>query len=194
VPLINKDKITLTYDSSGVAVKPTIVIYTDSPGSKILHIATQWTENELYTLRLVKGFAKDTAGKDLPPSRYSFRTKEDEDYGKITMRLPAKYYDAKYVLVVLADKDTIYQKPVTDTIINFVRLRPAIYTFRIIVDANGNGKWDTGDLLGKRQPETIIPYTDKIPLKAGYEEIVDDWETKSAPKKAAPKKGAPPKK
>ena len=139
-----------------------------------------WLEDKVYTFRLAKGFAKDTAGKDLMPSRYVFRSQEDDDYGKIQLHLPTKYFDRHFVLMVTTEKDTVYQKPVLDTIINLVRLKPAKYTFRIIADKNGNGKWDTGDLFAKLQPEEVIPYSEDIKLRAGFENLVD-FEEKPKP-------------
>ena len=187
---LNKDKITLTYDSAGITVTPKISIITDSLHPQTIHIfpgtskGMAWAEDKVYTLRLAKGFAKDTAGKDLMPSRYTFHTKEDEDYGKIQMHLPSKYYSRLYLLMVTCDQDTIYLKPVTDTLISLTRLKPAKYTFRIIVDKNRNGKWDTGDLFGKIQPEEVIPYTEAMTLRPGFENIVD-FEQKPAEKKGA---------
>ncbi len=176
-PVLNKEKITLTYDSLGNTVTPKANMVYDS----VLHrlkIYTEWQENMEYKLRLVKGFAKDSAGVDVVPSRYSFRTKEDDDYGKITIHLPAKYSNSDYLLKVLADNDSVYQQSVTDATIVLRRLKPAAYTIRLIVDKNRNGKWDTGDLLAKRQPEEVIPYKEIINLKAGWENVVDDFEKK----------------
>jgi len=192
-PTLNKDRITLSYDSSGIQARVPITMDFDTANPRMLYIRTTWAENTLYTLRLAKSFAKDTAGKDLMPSRYTFRTKEDEDYGKITVQLPKKYLDKKYVLMIVADLDTIYQKPVTDTSIYLTRLKPAKYTFRIIVDRNGNGKWDPGELFKHKQPEEVIPYPDVLTLRAGWENIVEDWDKKPAPKKPDNKNNSTPK-
>jgi hypothetical protein len=170
--VLNRDKITLTYDSLGVTVSPAFTLDIDSTSRK-LRINSPWRENMLYKLRLVKGFAHDTGGVEAVPSRYVFRTKQDDDYGKIPLHLPSKYYGRDYLLYVMADGDSVYQAPVTDTFVVLQRLKPGKYTFRIIVDKNHNGKWDTGDLLGHRQPEVVIPYKDAINVKAGYEYVTD---------------------
>ena len=182
LPILNKDKITLTYDSLGITVSPAFTFILDSATNK-LKINTVWKENMVYKLRLVKGFAKDTSGVEVVPSKYLFRTKEDDDYGKITLQLPSKYNSTLYVLRVLADNDSIYQKPVTDTTIILTRLKPANYIFRIIVDKNHNGIWDTGDLLAKKQPEEIIPYKESIKLRQGFELIISDFDKKLPPVK-----------
>jgi uncharacterized protein (DUF2141 family) len=170
-PLLNKDKIRLTYDSSGITVTPDVDITLDT--FHVVRIATAWSQNMVYTLRLVKGFAKDTGNKDVLPARFSFRTYEDEDYGKITVNLPNKYYATQYVLQVTSDKDTVYRQPITDTVVALTRLKPAKYTFSVIADKNGNGRWDTGDLFGKLQPEEVIPYREVLNLRANFELIVD---------------------
>ena len=161
LPILNKDKITLTYDSLGITVSPAFTFILDSATNK-LKINTVWKENMVYKLRLVKGFAKDTSGVEVVPSKYN---------------------STLYVLRVLADNDSIYQKPVTDTTIILTRLKPANYIFRIIVDKNHNGIWDTGDLLAKKQPEEIIPYKESIKLRQGFELIISDFDKKLPPVK-----------
>ncbi len=181
VPVLLKEKITLSYDSLGYTVTPDISIAFDSIRPSVLHIKSRWSEDQVYTLKLHKGFAKDTAGVEVMPGRFVFRTKNDDDYGKIKVHLPGKYNAPKYVLLVTADKDTIYQKPVLDTIINLVKLRPDKYTFRIIVDKNGNGKWDSGDLFAKLQPEEVIPGPDPVTVKMGWDNTID-FEQKPKPR------------
>lgn len=187
IVVLNKDKITLAYDSAGTAIPTPIKIVTDTLHPYFVEIMNAWQENMVYTLRLAKGFAKDTSGAEAQPSKYRFKTWEEEDYGKFTIHLPSRYHGMTYLLQVTCEKDTIYQKPVTDTIINFTRYKPAKYTFRIIVDKNHNGRWDSGDLFGKIEPEEVIPYKDVLNLKAGWKEIID-FEQKPLNKSVVPDK------
>ena len=69
--------------------------------------------------------------------------------------------------------------------VNLSQLHPAKYSFRIIVDKNRNGKWDSGNLFGKLQPEEVIPYRETLNLKAGWENIID-FEQKPEPPKTPP--------
>ena len=172
-PILNRNKITMSCDSNGQSFPINIAFSTDTLHPKMLYLSTNWLENTQYTLKLAKGFDKDTAGNDIMPSKYVFRTKQDDDYGKVNIRFPGKYRGAEYLLMIVADNDTIYQKPISDTVVSLNRLRPAKYTFRIIVDKNRNGKWDTGNLFGKKQPEEVIPYTEVLNLRAGWENDID---------------------
>ncbi|MBS1616698.1 MAG: Ig-like domain-containing protein [Bacteroidetes bacterium] len=169
---LNKEKLFLSYDSSGITVEASLSVHTDSDR---LHyeLQTPWLQNTAYTLRLQKGFAQDSSHHDLMPGRYSFRTKRDEDYGRLSIHLPSKYYGKQFLLQVSNEKDTVYQQPVRDTMVVLPLLAPGMYTLRVIVDANENGAWDAGNLFLKRQPERVIPYLQAIHLKAGWEQQVD---------------------
>ena len=197
--LLNKSKITLTWDSGGITMRPDVMIATDTAHPMLVKIfptddgEMHWATDQVYTLRLAKGFAKDTSGKDLMPSKYVFHTKEDEDYGVIRVHLPTKYYDRQYLLLINTDQDTAYYKPITDTLITLTRLRPDKYTFRIVIDKNRNGIWETGDLFKKKQPEEVIPYPDQLTVKPGWDYDVEDFGKKQPEKKDTPKDVLKPK-
>jgi len=194
-PQLNKDKISLFYDNSGVWVPATFSFVQDTLKPLVLQLKTDWFEDKAYTLKLAKGFAKDTAGQDLLPSKYVFRTMDDDDYGKVTVYLPSRFYKevnsdnernpndtaTDYVLMVNSDKDTVYMKTITDTVVHLTRLKVGNYVFRVIVDKNKNGKWDTGDLLGKIQPEVVIPYSEPVLLRAGWDNKLDFEKPKPEP-------------
>ena len=48
-------------------------------------------------------------------------------------------------------------------------LPPGEYQIRIIKDANGNGKWDTGNYLKKIQPEEVKYLKESINVRANWE-------------------------
>ena len=107
------------------------------------------------------------------PGKFTFRTKRQDDYAKLHVHLPSKYYGTGYIFELLNGDDTVYHQPVTDTMVHFNRLQPGTYHMRVIVDRNRNGKWDTGDLLDRRQPEEVIPYSNPINLKSGWDNTLD---------------------
>jgi hypothetical protein len=195
VDSVNDSRIALSYDSVIIdtIVKEIEVPFTatqDSVRGDLVLINSVWKENTVYTLRLLKGFAKDSAGADVMPSKYRFRTKADEDYSKLTVNLPAKYLVNKYVLLVKNETDTVYNAPVTDTVVKIIKLQPGGYNMFIITDENGNGVWDTGDLFEKKQPEEVTPFMQTMQLKMGWDHTFDFVQEvkKPDPKKASPKK------
>lgn len=187
---INKNKIFVTRDSAGIDIEVPFGIKTDTNKKQEVLIDIAWKEDAVYTIRLLKAFVKDSMGNEALSSKYTFRTKYDEDYGVLDIRLPEKYNDRKYLLLINNGEDTIYFKPITDTVVKMRKISPANYSMRIIVDENKNGKWDTGDLFEKRQPENVIPYKEGIPMKAGWDMTID-FEPRQKPKprmEASPEK------
>ena len=49
------------------------------------------------------------------------------------------------------------------------QLEPAEYTFKVVLDENQNGKWDTGDFEKQLQPEQILWFSDSIKVRANWE-------------------------
>ena len=62
----------------------------------------------------------------------------------------------------------------------FRYLKPADYYIRMFLDANGNGKWDTGDFATRRQPEEVFYYPHKLTLKANFE-FTETWDHLAIP-------------
>ncbi len=185
LPVIDADSISLTRDSAGVALSIPIRLTRDVKDSATVYIHAPFEENTVYALTLRQGFAHDTSGRELPTIVYRFRTFSAEDYGTIMLNVPVRYTpagsDTSHLITMLADDKIIGTVPVTDSVITLKRLRPASYSFRIIVDANGNGVWDPGDLFSKIQPELVIPGGTPSPLKAGWNNTID-LDTKPAVK------------
>jgi hypothetical protein len=169
----NINRVSLIYDSAGTIIEVPVTRNEDTGRRQVVFLQTDWKENAVYTLRLLKGFARDTAGNEVMPARFSFRTKRDEDYSKLQVNLPGRFYGDQYIFVLQKANDTIYHRTVTDTVIRFTRLQPGNYNMRVIHDRNRNGKWDTGDLFGNIQPEEVFPFMDPMNLRAGWEHIID---------------------
>jgi hypothetical protein len=170
---LNNDKVNLYLEKGDASTKVPYTLFTDTAHPEVFKFNVVWEENAKYTFKLAKGFALDTGGIEAQPSKYSFTTKEDDDYGKFRINILSKYYGKGFLLQVNSEKDTIYTKPITDTVVYLTRLQPVKYFFRIIVDKNGNGQWDTGRLFDKVQPEEVFPYQEPVKSRAGWENTID---------------------
>ncbi len=66
--------------------------------------------------------------------------------------------------------------------IEFKQLPPSVFNLAVIVDENGNGKWDTGNYLSKKQPELVINYKDPVQVRSNWDLeldwVLDDLEIK----------------
>ena len=108
-----------------------------------------------------------------------FHLIKDDEYGNIyiTVIPPA---GMKQVVVQLTDENgkVLRQQSITQKQeVMFDYLAPAKYKLRAILDADGNGKWSTGNYHRRALPETVIDYKDPLDLKAGWDIDLDDaWE------------------
>jgi len=170
IATLDTGKVYLSYENGGIEVEAIQQTKVDS--SKI-KLSTQWISDKIYTLRLVKGWAKDTSGNELPPGKYFFRTKRDEDYGTLKIHVDKAYFGDGFLLYIYNDADSIYKMPITDSIVTIPLLQPGNYGMRIIQDDNKNRQWDAGNFFAKKQPEKVIQYNQEIILKAGWENELD---------------------
>lgn len=168
--MLDENKVYLSYDENGVEVEAVTQITRDS--SRIL-LQPEWQQDRLYTLRLVKGWAKDTSGAELLPEKYFFRTKRNDDYGIMRIKVMKEYVNGYNLLGVYSNNDTVYMQPLKDSTVTLNLLNPGEYTMNLIIDENHNGKWDTGDLFAKLQPERVIPFTTTTQVRSGWEHEVD---------------------
>ncbi len=99
---------------------------------------------------------------------YSFNTKEEEDYGTIILDIKKKVKSP--VIIEILDKDVVVKKEYVKSSkkLEFTLLEPKEYVIKAVVDENENGKWDTGVLLGKKQPERIIYLEEVLQLRANW--------------------------
>lgn len=164
---IDSSKVFLSYlNPGGIESQAVSSIEHDSVN---LYLKTNWLPNVVYTLRFVKGWATDTAGAEIVPGKYEFKTKAIEDYAKLLVKIPDSLAKSGNVLVVFQDKDTIYNKSISDSSVQMQMLKPGATQVLIFKDANANGKWDPGAVFAKRQPEQIFHHEVEILLKPGWE-------------------------
>ncbi|WP_196885612.1 Ig-like domain-containing protein [Aureivirga sp. CE67] len=141
-----------------------------------LFIDFEKRQNESYRLNILPDAIEDFFGEKNDTIQLAFKTKSVEDYGNLFLDIEGiKEYpiivqllDQKYNVLktILSDKEET---------LKFDKLEQDTYLVRIIMDTNGNGKWDTGNYLEKVQPEEIYYYKAKIKIRPNadiFEKII----------------------
>ena len=81
------------------------------------------------------------------------------------------------ILQLLDQRESIVKEQKTiDGHCSFYFIKPGKYFMRLIVDSNGNGKWDTGEYEKGLQPESVYYYHHSLDLRALFEYTQDDWD------------------
>ena len=105
----------------------------------------------------------------------SLRAKEDKEYGKLTFKVHVGISTPHIIQMLDPNEKIIVQKRFAkDTVFRFNYLDPAKYKIKVIFDDNGNGKWDTGNYLQKRQPERVLWFPKEMDIKANWE-YEEEW-------------------
>lgn len=104
-----------------------------------------------------------------------FSVREEFSYGSLILNI--KGYSGKRIIELLDNSENVIRKKEMDSDgkTEFLLLEKGKYKIRVIYDINGDGKWTTGDLAEKRQPEPVSFYPQEIEIKEDW--IVDqDWD------------------
>lgn len=166
---IDTSKISLFHQDT-VAVKYTTLrsekenkvgfIFEKKPTEKYLFTALPDAFNDIFAIK------NDTL-------KYSFSTKQIDDYGRITLQV--NNANSKNLIIELLSgraQDLVVERQfiATSKTIVFDLLQPRKYTIRIIIDENKNNRWDTGNYLKKQLAETILYHKEikNAELRANY--------------------------
>lgn len=132
------------------------------------------TPDNKYNMQILPEAFTDFFGNVNDTLRYSFRTKDQDSYGNLRLNI----YNATYPAIVqLTNKkgDMQYEKyAIEEKPLDFLNINPGKYFVRIIFDANGNKKFDTGNYLKKIQPE-IVKHSEKE-----LDEVRAGWDTETS--------------
>jgi hypothetical protein len=154
-----------------------------------------WKENTNYHLFIPPGSLTDLFGLKNDTIKVDFKTRELKYYGslKLTIEAPAmgdkkrtlyqgkdeelieESFLGKYIVQLLDDRENIIREnTISNTeILNYTYLHPNKYHLKVILDENGNGKWDTGNYLKKIQPEKVIYNAEQITIRSNWDAEID---------------------
>jgi uncharacterized protein (DUF2141 family) len=97
---------------------------------------------------------------------------KEDDTGLVTGKITTQERNFEIQLTTFDNK--IVEKLINAKEINLQYLTPQDYRVRIIIDSNGNGKWDPGNFYKKIEPEKVILYKSDegkytFPIRANWE-------------------------
>ena len=165
--ILTKGKDTLKYQTS----------YLDSVHRK-LKIAHTFIGDSTYKLTLLKGAFEDIFGLASDTMNVQFKIQSPKFYGTAKIKVDLSE-GGNYVLQLMNEKDAVLQETIVKgpTTLDYPILKPGTYKLKIIYDTNGNGKWDTGNYLEKRQPEKVGFYPGSISVRSNWD-LDLEWKVK----------------
>lgn len=142
-------------------------------------IRHDWTPEAAYQLLIDSAAFVDIYNLHNDKLKAEMKIKSLEEYSSLSLVL--EKYDPRAVLqIVTTDDKVIRTVPAQQPSTKIQHLPPNDYYVRLFLDDNKNGKWDTGSILEKRQPEEVFYYSKKLTLIKNWE-FEETWDHTAVP-------------
>ncbi|MDN5284380.1 MAG: hypothetical protein JWR38_654 [Mucilaginibacter sp.] len=173
LPIDNFDnsQITLNEDSVAVAVSD-YTLQKDTSNFKKLTLKYRWRQGSKYELIINEGaFTSIYGDKNKRPPSKRFQVDKLENYSTLTIKVTVPDTSKGYVVQLLNEKkDVLESNPIQrNASLVYKNLLTGKYMIRVVYDENKNGKWDSGNVHQKRQPENIWVSEKVIALRPNWE-------------------------
>lgn len=141
---------------------------------KTLELYADWEAAKDYKLVVDPAAITGLYGLSNEKIEKLFSIRKLEDYGQVFFNVTGAM-PGSFVELLNTRDEVIRTVTVEDGRADFYYLTPGKYGARLIEDANGNGKWDTGNLKEHLQPEMVLYYPQVIEFKANFD-VTQDWD------------------
>lgn len=154
-------------------------LFPDSTNSLNYFIRRPWKYGEEYRLEVDSATVFSIYDKWNEPYSGEFKIKKEDEYGHLFINIEGVDTTA-YVELLNSSDAAVRKVKVKNGGALFMDLKPDKYYARLVVDLNGNGKWDTGNYAEKRQPEEVFYSPVKYDVMQNWQ-VEETWNVKAAP-------------
>jgi len=133
-------------------------------------IVYSWEPSTKYTLTVDSAACVTIYGNSSRAFSQNFETREEDYYGMLTFEFSNVEMPMIVQLLENTDDEKVFREKQfsEDGTVEFGMLPPDKYRVKIIYDANGNGKWDTGSFQDKYQPERVSYNNEVLKLRSNW--------------------------
>jgi uncharacterized protein (DUF2141 family) len=147
-------------------------------------LTTPFSADSSYSFEIPDSVFFGIRGRTNDVIKTDFHVMKEDEYGNIYITVIPPT-GMKQVVVQLTNESgkVLKEEIITQKQeVMFEYLMPAKYKLRAILDADGNGKWSTGNYHRRTLPETVLEYKDPLDLKAGWDiDLEDAWDLNLKP-------------
>lgn len=133
----------------------------------------RWKQNRNYTLTIENSAITDIYGDKNKRVIKKFTVDKQENYSLLTLSITVPDTGKSYVVELLNDQKQLLRSDVINKNASLVYKDyiTGKYTVRVTYDANKNGKWDSGNVKQKTQPENVWVDDTPITLRPNWEQV-----------------------
>lgn len=129
--------------------------------------------DSVYEIRIDSGAVSSVYGRTIDAQLTVKFENHDMDYfGSLIINTDTTFQVDVLAALLDSKGEVVREFDFSDKIV-LEELLPGDYQLRLILDADKNGEWTSGDLLNKIQPETVIYYIGTVKVKSKWEKEVD---------------------
>lgn len=129
-----------------------------------------------YSLEVDSAAFQDIYGLVSKPVKQGFKVNSLDTYGTLLINVTHDFDNHPLLVQLLNAQDQVVKEvKAVNGVAEFYYLKPEKYYMRLIVDRNGNGKWDTGCYDKDEQAEEVYYYPDVIECKAKWD-LTESWD------------------
>lgn len=173
VVAVDTGRIQVLRDSVPVAYR----IMPDPENPRILKLSTDLPPGGSAQLILLPKALRDLYGLHNDSLSTGLGRAAEKSTGTLRIKLDERRERAHDAIVQLLDmRGGVVREgiiPVGGNMFAWERLTPGDHTLKIVLDRNGNGRWDTGDLDKGVQPEQVIAHGQALNVRAAWDLAVD---------------------
>ncbi len=159
--------ITLTLDSANV----NFTVQKDTANRRAFLVKNRWRAGGRYQIVINDAAITDIYGTKNKRTGINFEADKPENYSQLTLKVNVPDSSKRYIVELLDEqKNLVHSDPISKNgSIVYKNYLTGKYKVRVIYDTNKNGRWDSGNVRQKTQPENIWLYDKEITLRANWE-------------------------
>jgi hypothetical protein len=165
---LNQNQIEIIEDT---IPKQTFIIKKVGNSSFTYQIDYPWKVKKRYSLQFKEGSVNDIYGTEIKAIKLEFELDEVENYGNLSLNITKADSSKNYILQLLTEKNSLYKEFLVkkDEIFNINNIPINKFKVKVIEDANNNGKFDSGNVYQKIQPEKCWIWDQEIITRANWD-------------------------
>ena len=162
-------------------VEKPFILVADSVIPRRYEILADWQPDREYQLKIDSTAITGLYGLHTDKVDQSFKVKKLDEYGTLFFNIRGVNQPAIVELLDAAGKVIRQQRVTPEGTADFYYLAPNTkYYVRMFMDRNGNGRWDTGNVEKRMQPEEVYYLPKSWEMKANFD-FEETWDIHSTP-------------
>lgn len=158
-------------------------VFKSVPGTiREFEITAEWRPNTEYSLEIDSAAFENIYGQVSDKYKQGIKVKSLEELGTLTLNLSGVTDTIPLQVQLLNSSGSIVKEVVASkNVVHFDYVMPGKYYISAFLDANGNGKWDTGNYDEDLQPEEVYYYPKEVECKEKWD-ITQQWNLTDKPR------------